>query len=150
MNYTTERKMSKDFESFLKTNVGATFFKEVQGLFGIPDYVYFEKNKDEVNIVSFELKLTNWKQAMIQAFRYRGFSDQVYVVMPEDAIERAIVHSDQFETYGIGLASFSPNCFSIVISAQKHTPYSQTLREKMMERVKRSRKKSACTSYFAV
>lgn len=141
--YASEHKMSKDFESYLKAKFGGTYYKEWQGLFGIPDYVCFEKKDRNINVVSFELKLTDWKTAIIQAFRYRSFSDKVFVVMPEDTVKRAVAHTDQFDRYGIGLASFTSGKLTVLVDAHAYEPYSQNLREKVDKRVKKSRKKPA-------
>ena len=142
MCYATEQMMSKDFESLLRSQIGRTYYKELQGLFGVPDYVCFEKNNNGISIVSFELKLTDWRTAMIQAFRYRSFSNKVYVVMPEDTVLRAVAHSEQFDQYGIGLASFASGRFTVLVKAKKTEPYSLDLRTKVNQRVKRSRSKS--------
>ncbi|MBR4340935.1 MAG: hypothetical protein IKP89_10025 [Bacteroidales bacterium] len=141
MYYATEHKMSKDFEFFLKAQIGGTYYKEWQGLFGIPDYVCFEKKDNDISVVSFELKLTDWKTAIIQAFRYRSFSNKVYVVMPEDTVKRAVAHTDQFDQYGIGLASFTSGRLTVLVNAKSFEPYSQHLREKVDKRVKKSRRK---------
>ena len=141
MYYATEHKMSKDFESYLKAQIGGTYYKEWQGLFGIPDYVCFEKKNNDISVVSFELKLTDWKTAIIQAFRYRSFSNKVYVVMPEDTVKRAVAHTDQFNQYGIGLASFTSGRLTVLVDAKPFEPYSQHLREKVDKTVKRSRRK---------
>ena len=141
MYYTTEHKMSKEFESYLKAQIGRTYYKEWQGLFGIPDYVCFEKKDNAISVVSFELKLTDWKTAIIQAFRYRSFSNKVYVVMPEDTVKRAMAHTDQFDQYGIGLASFTSGRLKVLVNAKISEPYSQHLREKVDKRVMKSRRK---------
>lgn len=142
MVYTSENKMSKDFETYLKTQIGRTYFKEWRGLFGIPDFVCFEKGDGAINIVSFELKLTDWKTAIIQAFRYRSFSNKVYVVMPEDTVNRAMAHSEKFDQYGIGLASFNSGKLSVLVDAQDSEPYSHNLRKKVDLRVRKSRSKA--------
>ena len=41
--YISEKLMSADFEKYLRSMVGNTYYKEWQGLFGIPDYVCFSK-----------------------------------------------------------------------------------------------------------
>ncbi len=142
MCYASEHIMSKDFESYLRTKIGGTYYKEWQGLFGIPDYVCFEKKDNDISIISFELKLTDWKTAIIQAFRYRSFSNMVYVVMPEETVRRAMAHSDQFDRYGIGLASFYPGRLTVLVNAKPFEPYSHNLREKVDKRVRRSRSKA--------
>lgn len=141
MYYATEHKMSKEFESYLKAQIGKTYYKEWRGLFGIPDYVCFEKKDNDISVVSFELKLTDWRTAIIQAFRYRSFSNKVYVVMPEDTVNRAVAHTDKFDQYGIGLASFTSGRLTVLVNAKAFEPYSQNLREKVDKRVKKSRRK---------
>ena len=82
--------MSIEFERCIKTMIGNTYYKEWQGLFGIPDYVCFSKNNGEISIISFELKLTNWRGALTQAFRYRSFSDYSYVIDAVDTVSAKI------------------------------------------------------------
>ncbi len=72
--FATEQEMSKMFEKFLKDNFGNAYLKECQGLFGVPDFVFYAKEQGSISIVSFELKLYNWKRAAKQAFRYKSFS----------------------------------------------------------------------------
>ena len=76
--------MSVEFERCIKSVIGNTYYKEWQGLFGIHDYVCFSKGDGEIDVISFELKLTNWRGALMQAFRYLSFSDYSYVVLPEE------------------------------------------------------------------
>lgn len=134
--------MSRDFESYLKSHLGSTYYKEWQGLFGIPDYVCFDKQGGDTRVVSFELKLTDWRRAMVQAFRYKSFSHLVYVVMPEAAAANAGLHSNEFQKYGIGLLAFSPEGIRTVCDSSYTIPYSPQLSDKVMDKVKRSRKKS--------
>ena len=142
MQYSSEKAMSRDFEKYLKVHLGSSYFKEWSGLFGIPDYVCFDKQGGEINVVSFELKLSDWKRAMVQAFRYRSFSHLSYVVMPEGAAESASRHADEFQQYGIGLLAFGPNGLRKLCESSPATPYSPQLSDKVIDKVKRSRKKS--------
>lgn len=52
------------------------FIEEPKGLFGIPDLLLFNGR-----IIAIEFKLKNWKQAIKQAYRYKSFSEQVYVLL---------------------------------------------------------------------
>ena len=58
-------------------------------------------------VVSIEAKLSNWKQAMSQALRYRRFSDYVFVLLDDDRAEPAIDKLYQFEEWNVGLATMS-------------------------------------------
>ena len=140
MIYSTERQMSKDFEKYLKANWGGTYYKECQGLFGVPDYVCFYKH-DKIEIIAFELKLTDWQQAINQCFRYKSFADLTYVVLPEDVALRVAVHLDDFKQYGIGLVAFCKDTFNILYKPMQNNPYSPDLRFKMEKKVKLSRKR---------
>ena len=140
--YTSEDLMSVDFEEFIKSTMGNTYFKEWQGLFGIPDYVCFSKLDTGIKVVSFELKLKNWRGAMIQAFRYRSFSDYSYVVLPEETAGKAFNHINLFKKYGIGLISFRKDKYFIMYSPIQNRPLSLQLREKAETKIRRSRKKS--------
>lgn len=140
--YRTEKSLSRDFETYIKSHLGSTYYKEWQGLFGVPDFVCFDKQGEDTQVVSFELKLTDWRRAMIQAFRYKSFSNLVYVVMPEDATANASLHVNEFQKYGIGLLAFGPEGIRIVCDSLLTIPYSPQLSVKVMDKVKKSRKKS--------
>ncbi len=55
--FDSEQEMSIKFEKFMKVNFGNAYLKECQGLFGIPDFVFYNKKEQNISIVSFELKL---------------------------------------------------------------------------------------------
>jgi len=139
--FATEQEMSKQFEKYLKTNFGNTYLKEQQGLFGIPDFVYYAKQEEEISFISFELKLKNWKQAAKQAFRHKSFSNIAYVVI--SSADAAMNNIDLFKKYNIGLASFdSSNDFEILFKPEHNEPYSERLKQKLVDTVARSRKKA--------
>ena len=140
--YASEDLMSVDFEKYLKSKMGNTYFKEWQGLFGIPDYVCFSKLDNGIKVVSFELKLKNWRGAMVQAFRYRSFSDYSYVVLPQETAKKAYCHVNLFEKYGIGLISFDKDNYYIMYRPVSAFPLSTKLREKAEVKIRKSRKRS--------
>jgi hypothetical protein len=55
---------------------------------------------------TFEAKLTDWRRALKQAFRYRYFSDKAIVVMPFENAKLAIASLDSFKQLSVGLWSF--------------------------------------------
>lgn len=78
-----------------------------------------------VEICSFELKLTNWQRALYQAIRYRTFSHRVFVVMPYDAIRMATANKQAFEKANVGLIAHDKHCGSeVLIRPQKRSPQS--------------------------
>jgi hypothetical protein len=147
--FKSEQEMSKLFEKFLKTNFGNAYLKECQGLFGVPDFVFYDKNKQEVSIISFELKLKNWKQAIKQAFRYKSFSNISYVVLSSNNVNAALNNIEFFEKYNIGLAKFgNNNDFEILFKPELTTPYSENLNHKLRQTIICSRKKARNIGVF--
>ncbi len=141
--FETEREMSLVFERFLKTNFGNSYLKECQGLFGVPDFVFYTKQQEKISVISFELKLKNWKKAVNQAFRYKSFSDISYVVLSSESIEAASRNIKMFERYNIGLAGFDTNGnFKILHNPELSTPYSNNLNQKLIKTISSSRKKT--------
>lgn len=150
--FETELEMSKIFEKFLKTNFGNAYLKECQGLFGVPDFVFYTKQKDEVSIISFELKLKDWKRAAKQAFRYKCFSNISYVVLSSKSANAALNNIELFERYNIGLAKFDrENEFQILSKPESSKPFSDILNQKLINSIGSSRKKSKnCEMLFRV
>lgn len=125
--YKSEAEMSFQFEEYLQMNYGDSYFKEYDGLFGRPDFVYYNKYKNETSITSFELKLRDWRRAIKQAFRYRSFSNIAYVVLPESNINPALNNLEMFEQFNIGLASFDEAGLKILYKPESKEPYSVRL-----------------------
>ena len=135
--------MSRHFEKYLKENFGNTYLKEHQGLFGIPDFVFYAKKEHDFAFVSFELKLKNWKRAAKQAFRHKSFSNASYVVLGSKTAKTAIGNIDFFKQYNIGLATFdNKNIFEIHFKPELNEPYSSSLKRKLVDTVTGSRKKA--------
>jgi len=141
--FNSEQEMSITFEKYLKKTFGNSFVKEQQGLFGIPDFVLYEKKKNNMAVISFELKLKNWKKAAQQAFRYRSFSNIVYVVIESQGVKAAMKNIDMFIKYNIGLASFEKdNGFTFVFKPKVSEPYSDTLRNKFINEIPTKKNKT--------
>jgi hypothetical protein len=94
-----------------RSGIGGRNF-EMNG-YGIADFVWVEKSSIDffgktffsgaVKIVSFELKLSKWKQALTQAYRYSYFSDLAVVVLPTKTCAVASKHLALFKKMRIGL-----------------------------------------------
>lgn len=127
--FETEELMAQKFSEFLEkriVNKSIDYVTELLGVDGIPDCVVFEKtNKNIKYVISYELKLKNWKRAMKQAFRYKLFSNEVYVVMDKKYINSALKNINEFYHYNIGLASFScKGELYIYFEPETHKPFS--------------------------
>jgi hypothetical protein len=140
--FASEIEMSEIFEDFTKKNFGNAYIKEFQGLFGIPDFLLYDKKCNELSIISFELKLKNWKRAIKQAFKYKSFSNISYVVLPANSAKSAQNNLDLFKQYNVGLAIFTPdNSFDILYKPELSEPFSDDLINKVSNQVKNSRKR---------
>lgn len=100
---------------------------EVSG-YGIADWVWlgFRRGADEaraysvemlprtVRLHAFELKISDWRKALKQAFRYSYFADRAIVVVPPTAGRVARRHVDGFRRLGIGLWIFDVSASRIL------------------------------------
>jgi len=110
--------------------------------FGIADFVVvswdphnLHKNQhviDAANFIrlasptvrAFELKMANWRRALIQAHRYRYFANASIVVLPSDRLKRASMYLTTFKAINVGLWSFNPmtNCIKPVFTPRPTNP----------------------------
>lgn len=86
------------------------FLVEPKGLFGIPDLVMVDVDCTEQPqklfcAFAFEMKLSNWKRAIVQAYRYRSFAETSFVVLDNANIRPAIRNIELFKKAEIGLLS---------------------------------------------
>ena len=58
-----------------------------------------------IEIWSFEVKLHDWKRAIYQALRYRGFSHRIIVVMPLESSKIPARNINLFREMNVGLMS---------------------------------------------
>lgn len=103
---------------------------EPQGLFGIPDLVVanieygFQQTKIYRSF-AFEMKLSNWKRALIQAYRYLSFANYSFVVLDRNSQNPAINHIHEFMLSNIGLISVDETgFFSLHYFPKFNKPYS--------------------------
>jgi hypothetical protein len=94
---------------------------EVSG-YGIPDWIWvgwrqgpesqdataysLEPPPPNLRLYAFELKISHWRKAFKQAFRYSYFSDRAVVVVPPQTAAIARKHLAVFRLHEIGLWSF--------------------------------------------
>lgn len=106
---------------------------EVRGLFGIPDLIIANKISNEetekqMQTFAFEMKLSNWKRALMQAFRYRSFADCSYVILDNDKIKPAQKNVRAFINANIGLLGIDKNgIIHIYYEPIQEDPYSHKL-----------------------
>ena len=59
-------------------------------------------------IRAFELKISDWQRAMMQAHRYRYFANSSIVVLHSDKLKNAVEYLDTFKKINVGLWAFNP------------------------------------------
>jgi hypothetical protein len=104
-------------EKFLKQK-GFHVKREIRIGYCRADIVGFKKNI----VISVELKLNNWKKAIVQAMNYQLGSDYVYIGSPLQIIHDILRKYElKLLKEGIGLLSINEktNIVSIVIEAKK-------------------------------
>ena len=84
---------------------------EVPNLFGIPDIVFTNCNQNNTieQVIAIELKLRNWKKALLQAFRYRSFANLSFVILDDTHITSAMLNIEEFKKSNIGLLGLTNN-----------------------------------------
>jgi hypothetical protein len=110
---------------------------ELKGLAGRPDFLVGYARHDgrrrlRVVTVAFELKLMNWKRALVQAFRYCAFAHYSYVVMDRAHLKPVLRSLGHFKRANIGLISCSLAGDPVVHHRPRFCrPYSEPLRRKL-------------------
>jgi hypothetical protein len=81
--------------------------RELRGLFGVPDVVVAclvrQEPRQRLRSIAFEMKLSDWKRGLAQAFRYRSFACECYVVLDQTRIGPALDHTEHFVRANVGL-----------------------------------------------
>lgn len=148
MSYSSELSLYDDFiqsSMFRKIiqNLGyySICISEFKGLFGIPDLliINYEVKDGKPHIlqtIAFEMKLSNWKRALIQAYRYKAFAEKSFVVIDKNYLHLVNNNRKEFDLSEIGLISGeSKNDFDVFIPAKYSEPYSKELTEKFHGKV---------------
>jgi len=99
------------------------------GLFGIQEIALefdYRRGRTDIiavssdgRVIAFEAKLSNWRDAMYQAYRNTCFAAESYIVMPRAAALRAAAHSQAFVDRGVGICSMSATGADIIHPAPK-------------------------------
>jgi hypothetical protein len=116
----------KFMEAYLKQTRGGLGGKDfaLSG-FGIADFVWIawreavggiegsaltlERLKARIvkhKLTAFEMKLTDWRKGLSQAYRYGFFSDRAILVLPPNTAATAAKSNSLFQQLGVGLWSF--------------------------------------------
>lgn len=100
---------SQEFDDVLHSGDSLTHLLiEPKGLFGVPDILlaniqWSASNVPQIRSIAFELKLRDWRRGLRQAYRYRAFANQSYVVLDASNARSAIQNTELFVRSNIGL-----------------------------------------------
>jgi len=108
---------TKSFEKIHnRTEKNNTLFVREVPVFsnGIADLLAFSWNsqseklhREDIFIIrSFEFKIKDWRKGLMQAYRYRNYSNASILVMPTDRIENARKSIETFRNLKVGLWGF--------------------------------------------
>lgn len=107
--------LSKDDSPFFPTGLAKEFYYRE----GCIDLII---TNDDGKLLSFEMKLNKWKQALHQAYRNSSFSHYSYIVLPSETAMRAKKHKNEFYRRGVGLCSINDKQIEIEIEATHSEP----------------------------
>lgn len=85
--FSSENDLTLEFERVLQSLFSknqVAVLKQVRGIVGIPDFVLLDNAPRSRIIVAVELKMTDWRRALLQAYKYRTFSHLSVVLMDAD------------------------------------------------------------------
>jgi len=140
MKFINEEVMSNKIYTILleeiDNNNNIKILKEFDGIVSIPDFLIIIKDKNaNPYLISLELKLKNWKRALNQAFRYKAFCNEAYVIIDSNSINRIIKNLNNFRKANIGLATFDRELnIKIYNKAMPSLPYSRFYSNKFLQK----------------
>ena len=123
---------------------------EVRASGSIPDLVIYSSCGYQLRyVVTVEFKLSNWRRALLQAFRHRNFVNEAYVVLDRTRAEPAIVALSLFEQANVGLATVDrAGTARIWHSPEPRLPFSSDFARSLAETLLAPRQKSTSTFPF--
>jgi len=129
-------------QNMVETLIYPTYaYVEPKGLFGIPDLVIVnvEYKSGQATIIrsfAFEMKLSNWKRAITQAYRYRAFANLSFVVIDRYFLKPALENIGDFVKSNIGLISIDRSGFlNLHYTPKFEEPYSYELEVKFQRMI---------------
>lgn len=142
---------SKAFERAFLTldgNLGLGGHEFVVPGYGIADFVWAASRArsgngntfaTSVTITAFEMKLSDWRRALHQAYRYTYFSDRTIVVLPAKVGRVAKEALPLFKDLGVGLWIFKKDQRKItkVFTPRAKSPKNPTARERALMTLRR-------------
>ena len=131
---------------WLRVTKNAAMFQqtEVEGMFGIPDLVAAVPSRSKRNArscrsIAFEMKLSDWRRGLAQAFRYRAFATIAVLVVDDSRSGPAVANLDRFKRANIGLVGLNPDgYFNTYLWPEREDPFNPDLQSALCGIVNRS------------
>jgi DNA-binding transcriptional ArsR family regulator len=80
-----------------------------------------------LDVVAFEVKVSDWKHGLYQATHYRSFANQVALALPNTKAKAVAVHKKAFQLFGIGLVGIkSPASITWYVKPIRRRPFSRS------------------------
>ena len=94
-------------------------------------------NTRQTRFVAIEVKISNWKQGLYQAWRYRSFAEKSYLALYEECAKN--VRIGLFKKHNVGLIVFNKNTIQVLYNPtlnrfNNKNVYENELREKIWQR----------------
>lgn len=98
--------------------------------------VYGEVKDLNCKTIAVEAKLKNWKRALIQAYRYKWFAQESYVVLDSSFSNSAIKNICEFEKLNVGLAEISKDSeLKVRYKPKKSQPFDLSMTLALNEKI---------------
>ena len=107
---------------------------EVRGLFGVPDLIaasISDSDRETKRSLAFEMKLSDWRRALVQAFRYKAFASTSYVVIDDSRSATALQHAKEFARANVGLIGLGRGRMTIYLQPVEEPPFCDQLRNRL-------------------
>ena len=109
--------------------------------YGIADLIFWEysiKNSPNesrltrTTLTAFEVKIKDWRKALIQAYRYKYYSNRSIVILPIEYSAKAVISKKLFCDFDIGLWVFDKKNKQTnkIFTPKTHKPINRKAKEK--------------------
>lgn len=88
---------------------------------------------DDGEIIAIEAKLTNWKNALQQAYRNTCFAHFSYVLLPSNKLTPAIKSEVEFTKRNVGLLTLVDNEVQIIIESRRNQPFVERITDRALK-----------------
>ncbi len=77
-----------------------------------------------IRIVAIEAKLSRWKDALLQAQKYRSFANEAYIAMPTTVVRKNLTAVEACADSGVGIIAVDQTGADVFLNAERAQPQS--------------------------